>query len=377
MKFKNFDELTDILPPLATDDYNRLKRSIKKNGIREAIRVLPDGTIVDGFHRKKIAKELKIKDIPHAKIDISRKSAIELGISLNLARRQLSHEQKQEIIRKLRQKGFTQEKVAELVGITQQRVGQIEDISNTNISNTYIPDLRRKIDNEEEKEIVKRAKEGETQEQIASNQQIGQPRVSQIIKKHKAREKKPEPIGKIVLPKEKHYKALTIDPPWPVKKIERDKRPNQGVELDYPIMSIEEIKTTIDIARWIDKNGCHIYLWTTHKFLPIAFEVFKEWEVKYECLLTWIKNVGFTPFSWMYSTEPILFGRIGNLPLLKKGERLDFKGKVREHSRKPDEFYNLVKKVSPGPRLDMFSREEHKGFDQFGSEVDKFDQSNV
>jgi len=120
-------------------------------------------------------------------------------------------------------------------------------------------------------------------------------------------------------------------------------------------------------------DDCHVYLWTTHKFLPITFEIFREWNVKYECLLTWVKNVGFTPFSWMYSTEHVLFGRVGSLELLKMGERLDFQAKVREHSRKPDEFYQLVKRVSPEPRIDVFAREKHDGFETWGNEPDKFD----
>jgi N6-adenosine-specific RNA methylase IME4 len=89
-------------------------------------------------------------------------------------------------------------------------------------------------------------------------------------------------------------------------------------------------------------------------------------------VLTWVKNVGFTPFSWMYSTEMCLFGRIGNLPLLANGKRLDFNAKVREHSRKPEEFYELVKTVSPGPRLDMFAREAHDGYESWGNETSKF-----
>jgi len=75
----------------------------------------------------------------------------------------------------------------------------------------------------------------------------------------------------------------------------------------------------------------------------------------------------------MYSTELVLFGRVGTLDLLKKGLRLDFSAKVREHSRKPDEFYELVRKASPEPRIDVFSREKRKGFDQHGNETNKFD----
>jgi N6-adenosine-specific RNA methylase IME4 len=74
----------------------------------------------------------------------------------------------------------------------------------------------------------------------------------------------------------------------------------------------------------------------------------------------------------MYSTEHALFGRFGSLDLLVKGKRLDFQGKVREHSRKPSTFYELVSLASPEPRLDMFSRESHKGFEQWGNETDKF-----
>lgn len=167
------------------------------------------------------------------------------------------------------------------------------------------------------------------------------------------------------------YRTIVIDPPWPMEKILRGERWRQGKYLDYPVMSIEEIKG-FPIRDLFADNGCHIYLWTTHKFLPVALEVFEEWGINYECLLTWVKNVGFTPYSWMYSTEHCLFGKVGNLPLVKRGERVDFFAPVREHSRKPDEFYNLVREVSPEPRIDVFSREKREGFDQYGDETAKF-----
>ncbi|KKK98228.1 hypothetical protein LCGC14_2644830, partial [marine sediment metagenome] len=167
------------------------------------------------------------------------------------------------------------------------------------------------------------------------------------------------------------YRTLVIDPPWPMEKIEREVRPNQGQTLDYPTMTVD------DLMKWNPRDfavaeGCHIFLWTTHRFLREAFKVFDGWDVKYECLLTWVKNVGITPFSWMYSTEHVLFGRIGSLPLMEMGQRLDFQASVRGHSRKPDEFYDLVRKVSPEPRLDVFSREAREGFDQLGDEADRF-----
>lgn len=165
------------------------------------------------------------------------------------------------------------------------------------------------------------------------------------------------------------FRTLVIDPPWPVEKVERYERPYQEPYIGYPTMTIDAIKAMgLPFA-----EECHIYLWTTQKFLPFAFEVFETWQVKYIQTLVWHKNVGFTPFGlFMNNVEFALFGRKGSLSLIKAGEKLCFESKGREHSRKPDEFYNLVRKVSPEPRIDIFSREKRDGFDQWGNEIDRF-----
>lgn len=82
------------------------------------------------------------------------------------------------------------------------------------------------------------------------------------------------------------YRTIVIDPPWAMKKILRKARPNQ-VLWDYPTMTVEEIKA-FPIPKLAYEDGCHIYLWTTHKYLPKAFEVLDAWGADYECLLyTW------------------------------------------------------------------------------------------
>lgn len=172
------------------------------------------------------------------------------------------------------------------------------------------------------------------------------------------------------------YRTIVIDPPWPVKKVIRRVRPNQIKALDYPTMTLEEI-AGLPIVDLTDPNGCHVYLWVTHKYLPIGFEIFQHWGVKYHCLLTWVKNVGFTPFSWMFSTEHVLFGRIGNLDVLKQGVRTSFYAPVIRHSKKPLVFYVKVCDVSPAPRLEMFAREPHEGFDSWGNEVQSSFQATL
>jgi N6-adenosine-specific RNA methylase IME4 len=172
----------------------------------------------------------------------------------------------------------------------------------------------------------------------------------------------------ITVPKGK-FQTIVIDPPWPMEKIDRDTRPNQ-VGFDYPTMSEEDLMDW-PLSKFAADN-CHLYLWTTHRFLPMAMRLAEHWGFTYQCLMTWVKNVGMTPYSWMYSTEHVLFCRRGFLSLEKLGMRLDFRANVREHSRKPDIFYEIVRQASPGPRLDMFSREPREGFEQHGNEAAKF-----
>lgn len=166
------------------------------------------------------------------------------------------------------------------------------------------------------------------------------------------------------------YRTLVIDPPWHIKKSARTVRPNQ-VAMDYPLMTLPEI-SALPIHTLAESSGCMVFLWTTHAHLPHVFDLFDAWQVRYHCLMTWVKNVGFTPFSFMFSTEHVAVGYVGHFTMLKKGVRLDFFSKVREHSRKPDEFYDIVRSVSPAPRLDMFSREKREGFDQWGDDCNHF-----
>lgn len=192
---------------------------------------------------------------------------------------------------------------------------------------------------------------------------------NKVVRKYIA-EIRRKPVETPPFPKNK-YRCLVIDPPWPVKKIDREERPNQHVELsaeNYSTMSLEEIEK-LPIPELAIQDGCHIFLWVTHKFLPQGLKLFEKWSVKYQCVLTWVKKTGMTPFSWMYNTEHVLFGRIGSLALLENGIKLAFEGLVSQHSEKPEEFYTNVRKVSPTPRLDMFARRRHEGFDAWGNEV--------
>src|SRR3990167_582870 len=165
------------------------------------------------------------------------------------------------------------------------------------------------------------------------------------------------------------YETVIIDPPWPMEKIERDVAPNQ-VDFDYPTMNEAEL-AAFDIPA---ADDCHLFLWTTHKFLPMALRLIPAWGFHYVCGFVWHKSGGFQPFNLpQYNCEFAMYARKGAPQFTNTKDFFTcFNGKRREHSRKPDEFYDVLRRVTAGPRIDIFSREKRDGFVTWGNEDGKF-----
>ena len=165
------------------------------------------------------------------------------------------------------------------------------------------------------------------------------------------------------------YRTLVLDPPWPMRKIARDVRPNQH-GFDYPTLSEVEL-AAVPLPAMAD---AHLFLWTTQKFLPMALRLLDAWDVRYVCTFVWHKPGGFQPVGLpQYNCEFALYARRGSPQFLDTTAfPTCFTAPRREHSRKPDAFYDVVRRVTAGPRVDMFSREPREGFAQWGNETGRF-----
>ena len=85
----------------------------------------------------------------------------------------------------------------------------------------------------------------------------------------------------------KKYQTIVIDPPWQVKKIANKQRPNQ-IEMDYPMMSVQEIKS-LPIQDISDDNSW-CFLWTTQKYLWESKNILERWGFNHKLTLVWEKN---------------------------------------------------------------------------------------
>jgi N6-adenosine-specific RNA methylase IME4 len=177
----------------------------------------------------------------------------------------------------------------------------------------------------------------------------------------------------VVLDPVRTYETIVLDPPWPMQKIERDVRPNQ-VAFDYPTMSEIELAAFGDKLGRMAADDCHLFMWTTQKHLPTALELIDGYGFRYVLVMVWHKAGGFQPVGLpQYNCEFVVYARKGTPKFTTtQGFFCCFNGPRREHSRKPDEFYDMIRLVTAGPRIDVFSREEREGFEQYGNEPAKF-----
>ena len=157
------------------------------------------------------------------------------------------------------------------------------------------------------------------------------------------------------------------------------RRENRAKKLPYKTMTLEEIKKfpIKDFAN----VGCHVYCWTTNKMLKETFDVLESWGVNFHLVLVWTKPSALAPcFAYKFATEFLLLGFFGK-PMQKfigKGKLNWVKDYIaRSHSSKPDTMYNLIREMSPEPRVDIFSRRVIAGFDSWGDEAPKENQISL
>lgn len=175
------------------------------------------------------------------------------------------------------------------------------------------------------------------------------------------------------------FKTILADPPWRFTNRTGKVAPENSRLKRYPTMNLEDIKA-LNVEAVTDET-CHLYLWVPNALLQEGLDVMKAWGFQYKSNIIWEKirkdgqpdgrGVG---FYFRNVTEIILFGIKGkNARTLAPGRSQVnlVRTRKREHSRKPDEIFDIIEKCSAGPHLELFARGTRPGWVLWGDQADR------
>lgn len=174
------------------------------------------------------------------------------------------------------------------------------------------------------------------------------------------------------------FRTIMADPPWRFTNRTGKMAPEHRRLSRYETMTLEDI-CALPVAD-VAASTAHLYLWTPNALLPDALQVMQAWGFQYKSNIIWHKirkdggsdgrGVG---FYFRNVTEIILFGVRGKNARTEAAGRRQvnmIESRKREHSRKPDEQYDLIESCSQGPYLEMFARGTRPNWTVWGNQAD-------
>jgi N6-adenosine-specific RNA methylase IME4 len=177
----------------------------------------------------------------------------------------------------------------------------------------------------------------------------------------------------------KKFGTILVDPPWRFTNRTGKMAPEHRRLARYGTLTVEEI-AAIPVQRARAERS-HLYLWVPNALVAEGLAVMKAWGFTYKSNIIWYKTrkdggpdgrgVG---FYFRNVTEILLFGIYGRLRTLAPGRRQVniIVSRKREHSRKPDEQYQIIESCSPGPFLELFARGRREGWSQWGNQAEEY-----
>lgn len=159
------------------------------------------------------------------------------------------------------------------------------------------------------------------------------------------------------------YKTIMLDPPWDINQ-----KGKLGAINHYNLMTLDQIRN-LPIPELAADNA-HLWLWVPNGLVPEAIQLIKDWGFTYRNSFYWIKpRLGLGVYL-RNASETVLFATRGKAPVLFKGQPNWLFAPLQDHSHKPEEMYEVIERVSPGPYLELFARRHRHGWDSWGNEID-------
>lgn len=371
------EKFKTLIPPLSAEEFKQLEQNCLTEGIIDAI-VTWNGFIIDGHNRYEIARKHNLNFKTEEKHFGNESEVIEWMILHQFGRRNLSNYQRSVLALQLESVFSARAK---------QQQGNRTDIQQISAESKPIETRKEvaKVANVSHDTISKvKTIEAKAAPEIKQKLATGEVSINQVYQDIRKEEKKQERDIKIadvkrkiesenLIQPDKKYHVIVIDPPWAYDEKggfssnEYDATSNRGA-VDYPTMTVNQI-SKIDLPCAED---CVLFLWTTHAFLRDSFNLLDTWGFQYKATLVWDKVKMGLGRTVRMQVEFCLLAVKGKPIINGGGERDIITEPRREHSRKPEAFYQLVERMCIGNKLDFFSRQARDNWEHYGAETNQF-----
>ncbi len=176
------------------------------------------------------------------------------------------------------------------------------------------------------------------------------------------------------------FATILADPPWLFENRTGKVAPEHRRLYRYHTMTNEEI-ISLPVSK-ITTPKAHLYLWVPNALVDLGLKVMSAWGFTYKTNLVWYKvrmdggpdrrGVG---FYFRNVTELVLFGVKGHMRTLDPARSMPniIISRKREHSRKPDQLYDIIEQCSPAPYLELFCRVPRSGWTCWGDEAESYE----
>jgi N6-adenosine-specific RNA methylase IME4 len=377
----SFHPLAELFPPIEGDEFEALVEDIRRHGLHEPV-ILYRNQILDGRNRYRASLEAGVQ-CRFEHYEGSDPAAY--VVSLNLKRRHLNESQRAMVAAKLatlkpgdnqHSEGLPIGRGSELLNVGERTVARAREVQDRGA-----PELQRVVERgaisvsaavdvatrpvEEQREIVARGKKGilEAAKQIRA--QDAERRHAERIERHRAI---CEQNAK--LPNGRRYPVIYADPPWRFKVYNEFSGIERAASNHYPTMEVEDI-CALPVSG-LAAEAAVLLLWTTSPHLETAFQVIAAWGFVYKTNIVWVKESPGLGYIVRNQHELLLIATRGDIPSPAPSTRpasVIFADR-REHSRKPDEAYELIERMWPElPKIELFARKAHDGWARWGNEA--------
>jgi len=186
----------------------------------------------------------------------------------------------------------------------------------------------------------------------------------------------------------KIFDIIYADPPWYYNgKLQFDKSSKAKESIDltknifissasfkYPTLKTSELMKlpVADIA----KDDCLLFMWSTNPHLAQAIQLGTAWGFDYKTVAFVWDKMNHNPGQYTLSNcELCLLFKRGRIPKPRGARNVQQLVRVKrtEHSKKPIEVMKNIEKMFPTQeRIELFAREEHEGWTNWGLDLDKY-----